>query len=291
MGRALGGRHARTNHLGRAPPRERTPARCRSALPAALANWLGVPVVGDLRGADVALGGQGAPIVPFAHWFFTPRRDTPRLVVNSGGICLFTYVPEREAEVLAYDVGPGMMLSDAFASLSTGGRLAFDRDGVLSRPGVVVEAVVRDVLAHPFVRRRPPKSTGREAFWATLLRAPFSQASSRGSQRHGPNPSAATARVLSLTASRDRRIQGLREIVLSGGGAENPVLVAEVTRCFPETHVAVVTSGVFCASVSRTSRHGSHRSTHVVEIAVVAPRGDGRLTARHLGGHVAWPSR
>ena len=75
MGRALGSACTDKPFGTRPPPKNACTLQIGSS--AALANWLGVPVVGDLRGADVALGGQGAPIVPFAHWFFTPRRDTP----------------------------------------------------------------------------------------------------------------------------------------------------------------------------------------------------------------------
>src|SRR5439155_13282043 len=83
---------------------------------------------------------------------------------NFGGICNVTFVARKVDDVRAYDVGPGMMLSDAFAALATRGRLAFDAGGRLSRSGRVVDRLVDEVASHPFVRRRPPKSTGREDF-------------------------------------------------------------------------------------------------------------------------------
>ena len=126
-----------------------------------------------------------------------------------------------------------------------------------------------------------PKSTGREDFGRHFFEPLF-----RRHRRVAPSDMArsllaATARV-SLTASRDRRIQGLREIVLSGGGAENPVLVAEVTRCFPETHVAVVTSGVFAPACHEPAAMALIAARTLSRLPS-SLRGDGRLTARHLG--------
>jgi anhydro-N-acetylmuramic acid kinase len=196
---------------------------------AVLAQRLGIPVVGDLRGADVAWGGQGAPIVPFAHWFFTPKRLAPRLVVNFGGICNVTYVAEDARDVVAYDVGPGMILSDAWARRL--GR-ACDRGGVLSRRGTVIDALVREIAAHPFVRKRPPKSTGREAFGADFFEALFRRWSRADARDVARSLLAATAEILARTVRRDARIGRFSEILLSGGGAKNPVLVHEVAARF-----------------------------------------------------------
>ena len=214
-----------------APPPSRPACTLQIGSSAVLAQRLGIPVVGDLRGADIALGGQGAPIVPFAHWFFTPPKSAPRLVVNFGGICNFTYVAKRVDDVLAYDVGPGMMLSDAFALRTTRGRLSCDLGGTLSRSGRVVERIVEDVASHPFVRKKPPKSTGREDFGQHFFEPLF-----RRHRRSRPadvarSLLAATARVLHQSVERDARIPGgLREILLSGGGAKNPVLVSKCAR-------------------------------------------------------------
>jgi anhydro-N-acetylmuramic acid kinase len=210
-----------------------------------LAQEIDIPVVGDFRGADIAVGGQGAPIVPFSHWFFTPASACPRLVVNFGGICNVTYVTKRLDGVLAYDVGPGMMLSDAFAERTTGGRLGYDRNGELSRKGRIIERLVADIEAHPFVARRPPKSTGREDFgrhfFEPLLRR-YRRARAVDIAR---SLIAATATILHRSVARDRRIAGLREVLLSGGGGKNPVLVDDVRARFANTTVRVADEGVF----------------------------------------------
>jgi anhydro-N-acetylmuramic acid kinase len=238
------GMHGQT--IWHAPPPSRPACTLQIGSSAALAVRLGIPVVGDLRGADVALGGQGAPIVPFSHWFFTPPSRCPRLVVNFGGICNFTYVARRVEDVRAYDVGPGMMLSDAFAAAVSGGRAGFDENGRMSRGGRVIDRLVDAIAAHPFVRRSPPKSTGREDFGRHFFEPLF-----RSYRRARPSDVArsllaATARILRLTVERDDDIpRTVPEILLSGGGAKNPVLVEHVRAEFPRSRVDVAKAGVF----------------------------------------------
>ena len=241
---AVCGAHGQT--LWHAPPPARPACTLQIGSSAVLAQALGIRVVGDLRGADVAVGGQGAPIVPFAHWFFTPPSACPRLVVNFGGICNLTYVTRGIDDVIAYDVGPGMIISDAFAHEVTGGRLGYDRNGELSRSGRVIERLVADIAAHPFVRRRPPKSTGREDFGRHFFEPLFRRYRRARSADVARSLLAATARIISISVERDRRIDtDLREVLLSGGGGKNPVLAAEVRARFPRAVVRVAGDGVF----------------------------------------------
>ncbi|HKQ70728.1 MAG TPA: anhydro-N-acetylmuramic acid kinase, partial [Polyangiaceae bacterium] len=237
------GMHGQT--IWHAPPPARTPCTLQIGSSSALSQHLGMPVVGDFRGADIALGGQGAPIVPFAHWFFTLESESPRLVVNLGGICNFTYVAKRLDDVRAYDVGPAMMLSDAFAELATEGKLAFDRDGVLSRPGRVIERIVREIAAHPFVKKKPPKSTGREDFGRQYFAPLFERHRRERKEDLARSLLAATATILADAVRRDRHIAGgIGSVVLSGGGARNPMLVEEMRLRFPDAEVTVASAGV-----------------------------------------------
>lgn len=238
------GMHGQT--IWHAPPPARPSCTLQIGSSAVLAQRLGMPVVGDLRGADVAFGGQGAPIVPFAHWFFTPASECPTLVVNFGGICNYTYVARRIGDVRAYDVGPGMMLSDAFATRATGGRLSYDRGGGVSRDGRVIERLVDDIVSHPFVRRRPPKSTGREDFGHQYFEPLFRRYRRERPADVARSLLAATARIVRIAVERDGHIpRDVRRILLSGGGAKNPVLVEHVRACFPGSLVDVARSGVF----------------------------------------------
>jgi anhydro-N-acetylmuramic acid kinase len=281
------GMHGQT--IWHAPPPSRPACTLQIGSSAALAQRLGIPVVGDLRGADLALGGQGAPIVPFAHWFFTPAKSAPRLVVNFGGICNFTYVAKRVDEVLAYDVGPGMMLSDAFASLATRGRLACDLGGTLSRSGRVVERIIEDIVAHPFVRRKPPKSTGREDFGRHFFEPLFRRHRRCRPEDVARSLVAATARILHLSVAADLRIPNvLGEVLLSGGGAKNPVLVAEVRACFG-AKVRVARSGVFAPEHHEPAAMALIAARTLAGLPSSLPRVTGASRAAILG-HVHVPS-
>jgi anhydro-N-acetylmuramic acid kinase len=281
------GVHGQT--LWHAPPPSRPACTLQIGSSAVLAQRLGIPVVGDLRGADLALGGQGAPIVPFAHWFFTPAKNAPRLVVNFGGICNFTYVSKRVDDVLAYDVGPGMMLSDAFARAATGGRLSCDRGGMLSRSGHVIERIVQDVASHPFVRKKPPKSTGREDFGHRFFEPLFRRYRRVRTEDVARSLLAATARILHTSVERDPRIPRVAgEILLSGGGAKNPVLVAEVRACFGVS-VQVARSGVFAPEHHEPAAMALIAARTLAGLPSSLPRVTGASHAAILG-HVHVPS-
>jgi anhydro-N-acetylmuramic acid kinase len=271
-------------------PRSRTPCTLQLGSSAALAQWLAIPVVGDLRGADVALGGQGAPIAPFAHWFFTPAARAPRLIVNFGGIANITYVGEREDEIVAYDVGPGMMLSDAFAATARGGRKRYDRNGVMSRAGRVLPAIVDDVLAHPFIARRPPKSTGREEFGRDFYAPLFAHYRRACAADVARSLLSATAQALHHAVRSDRRLpDDPPELLLCGGGAYNPVLVSEVGACFPRSRVRVVDDGVFAPAHHEPSAMAliAARTLAGLPSSVVSVTGASRAATL---GHVHRPS-
>lgn len=134
----------------------------------ALAESLGRPVVFDLRAADVAAGGQGAPLVPVFHRAMAARAGlTPPLaLLNIGGVANVTFIA-ADGDLLAFDTGPGNALIDDWVSRLAGA--SFDRDGALARSGAAgAEAPLRNVLADPYFGRRPPKSLDRDHFSARL---------------------------------------------------------------------------------------------------------------------------
>ncbi|HET9068901.1 MAG TPA: anhydro-N-acetylmuramic acid kinase, partial [Amaricoccus sp.] len=141
-----------------------------------LAREAGLPVVWDFRTADVASGGEGAPLVPFFH-FACARwmgAEEPVAFLNLGGVGNVTWVdprrpgPEAEGALVAFDTGPGNALIDDFLSLRLG--RAFDEDGAVAAAGRVDESVLAGLEAHPYVARRPPKSLDRQDFHAFLDR-------------------------------------------------------------------------------------------------------------------------
>ena len=213
---------------------------------AVLAAELGLPVVGDMRAVDVALGGQGAPLVPFCHWFFLAGENRSTLVVNLGGICNLTLVTPKAASVVGYDVGPGMMLSDAHAVRHSAGALACDLDGALSAGGRRLPRLLEAVLAHPFLARPPPKSAGREEFGAAFAESLWAH--------HVQGASAADVAFTLVEASvtalwraveADSRLRGqFSRLLLAGGGARNPTLRRCAERAFADVEVAVEADGV-----------------------------------------------
>ncbi len=142
-----------------------------------LAREAGVPVVWDFRTADVASGGDGAPLVPFFHFACARwmRAEEPVAFLNLGGVGNVTWVdprrpgPEAEGALVAFDTGPGNALIDDFLALRLG--QAFDEDGAVAAAGRVDEGVLSGLAAHPYILRKPPKSLDRQDFHAFLDRA------------------------------------------------------------------------------------------------------------------------
>lgn len=185
----------------------------------------GIPVVSDFRSADLAAGGEGAPLVPFAdHVLFGDR--APIALLNVGGIANLTLLPTSRAEdAIALDSGPGNMVVDALVA-SSGER--FDRDGARARRGTVSKTALREALGHPYFARRAPKSTGREEFGA-----PFAEALLAAVRQAGGSEDDALATAVTLTArtvadalARETPA-GVRwaELVVAGGGAANAAIM------------------------------------------------------------------
>ncbi len=180
----------------------------------------GVPAIDDFRSADVALGGQGAPLVPFAdHLLFAD--GTPRAILNIGGIANVTLLPTAAAsDVVAFDTGPGNMVID---QLARKGGNELDRDGAAARRGTPNAAVLASALGHPYFARTGPKSTGREEFGA-----PFAQQLHADVKAAGGSLDDAIATATAITVeSIARALDGgpWRELVIAGGGARNVTLV------------------------------------------------------------------
>jgi anhydro-N-acetylmuramic acid kinase len=183
---------------------------------AALARSLNRPVVYDFRAADVAAGGQGAPLAPTIHPVLTQGLNLPRplAVLNLGGVGNVTFIGE-DAELLAFDTGPANALMDDRIARETGA--PYDRDGALAATGRVDEAVVARLMAHPYFDLAPPKSLDRNAFDATLA--------------DGLTLADALATLAAFTgesvAQAARRLPARPALwIVAGGGARNPTLLA-----------------------------------------------------------------
>jgi anhydro-N-acetylmuramic acid kinase len=205
--------------------------------PSVLAEALYVPVVADFRPKDMAAGGQGAPLVPYVDFLLLRDAKAGRAAQNLGGIGNVTYLPPAcsAEQVIAFDTGPGNMVIDGVVQRLTQGQMRYDRDGKLALAGRSDDELVASMLQDPFFRRPPPKSTGRERFGAAFVGNLIAQGRARGL---GPEDIVATATALTVESIALAYKMFLSpagpidEIILSGGGALNPTLVAWLRRRF-----------------------------------------------------------
>jgi anhydro-N-acetylmuramic acid kinase len=172
-----GGRHGDRGFSagGKGANRRLLASTLQIAEPAIIAVRTGAPVVADFRAADIAAGGEGAPLVPLVDYLLLrdAKRDT--LALNIGGIANVTVIPagSRAHEVFGFDTGPGNMVIDGLVRHFTRGRETYDQNGRLAAPGQVTEPLLAQLLRLPFFRRQPPKSAGREQFGDVFLERYF----------------------------------------------------------------------------------------------------------------------
>jgi len=189
----------------------------------------GVPVIDDFRSADIALGGQGAPLVPFAdHLLFAD--GTARAILNLGGIANLTLLPSDRAEdVIAFDTGPANMVLDQIARKAGAER---DENGAGAARGTVVQSALAAALAHPYFARRAPKSTGREEFGNPFVQTLLGDVRGAGGSLDDALATATALAAESIALGLERESPAgvrWRELVVAGGGALNPTLLARIT--------------------------------------------------------------
>ncbi len=194
--------------------------------PALIASLTKTLTVADFRPADMVLGGEGAPLVPYFDRWLLESPETDRVAVNIGGIANITFI-SRQGEVFGCDTGPGNCLSDALAELANGS--PYDAGGQLARRGTVIEPLLEQLLQDPYYSQPGTKSTGREKFGRPLAREMWGQG----------EPADLCRTACALTAETIWRhlkplMNGQTEVVLAGGGCENPVIVEELRRRLPE---------------------------------------------------------
>lgn len=216
-----------------------TPSTLQIGEPAVISARTGVPVMADFRVADMAVGGQGAPLAPYFDWAVLGADDRSRCVQNIGGIGNVTWLPAgaEVSDVIAFDTGPGNILIDGLAMLLSGGTETFDRDGKLGARGTVDDALLASLLDDPYLDMAPPKTTGREVYGLPLCRELLGQAGPHEGALDDADPvvrqrardviataTQATARTIAdayrrwLPAMPD-------EVLVNGGGGRNPTLM------------------------------------------------------------------
>jgi len=195
----------------------------------ALAAITGIDVIHDFRSADVALGGNGAPLVPMFDVAFLHSPTINRLVVNIGGISNITWIPKDGKEIAAFDTGPGNMILDGLAQeyLNT----PYDEGGNQARSGQIDESLFAELCSHPYFKEPPPKSTGRELFGDIFLSL-FKERIAANTLQVSDALATATeltayaiVNALSLLKKEKEQV----EIIVSGGGTKNQFLLQRLS--------------------------------------------------------------
>jgi anhydro-N-acetylmuramic acid kinase len=197
--------------------------------PATIAERTGAPVVSDFRARDMAAGGQGAPLVPLVDWLLYRHASRARALQNIGGIGNVTYLPVGAAveSVTAFDTGPGNMVIDAAAGILTSGSARFDEDGRLALAGSVNETALALLLSHPYFAQRPPKSTGRELFGVEYTKRVVAEMQAGGLNREDIMATLTAFTAESIARAYREFLPDMpAEVIVGGGGARNPALMA-----------------------------------------------------------------
>ena len=205
-----------------------------------LAALTGIAVVADFRRKDIALGGQGAPLVPAFHQALFSSSEQPRAILNLGGIANVTWLPGPATGVMGFDTGPANTLLDGwFRRCHPEAPDSFDSHGAFAAQGKVQQDLLDHCLADDYFAKPPPKSTGRDDFNLTWL---ATRAQLTGNQLSEFNPADVQATLIELTARSVAQainswLPNLPEtLFVCGGGAYNPLLMSALTAALPQCH-------------------------------------------------------
>ena len=210
--------------------------------PAIIAARTGIPTAGDFRPADLAAGGQGAPLVPFVDYLLYRHPRRGRVALNIGGIANLTAIPPgaRPAEVVAFDTGPGNMVIDALAARITRGRQSYDRDARIARRGRLEPGLLATLVAHPFFRAKPPKSAGREEFGEAFLERAETWKKRNAIRSEDLLHTVTLLTPLTIVDALRRWVlprMRVDDLIVSGGGAHNPLVMDRLRQGLRETHI------------------------------------------------------
>ena len=201
--------------------------------PSVIAARTGITTVGDFRPADMAVGGQGAPLVPFVDFLLFRHPRMGRIALNIGGIANVTVIPAgaKLDDIFAFDTGPGNMVIDALVRHFTRGRKEYDRNAEMAGKGKLLPGLLQMLLRDKYFSKLPPKTTGREQYGEGYLRTLLSH---REARHANPKDVVRTATILTALSLLDAfhhfigpRIK-IGELIVSGGGAHNPLLMAQL---------------------------------------------------------------
>jgi len=242
---ALVGSHGQTIfHQGRPTPFFGSPTASTLQIgePSVIAAGTGITTVGDFRPADMALRGQGAPLVPYADYILYRHGKLGRVSLNLGGIANITVLPRaaKPQQVLAFDTGPANMLIDALVSHFTHGRLRFDENARLASQGRSLPALLDELLRDPYLKLAPPKSTGREYYGNVYVKKLLTLGRRYRAKPNDLIRAATIFTALSVVDALNRYVMPkmkIHQLIVSGGGAHNPLMLAQLSAALPGIEV------------------------------------------------------
>jgi len=238
--------------------------------PAWLCATLGVPVVHQFRNHDVCLGGQGAPLATLFHFLLFGEKKKHVCVQNLGGIGNVTSIDWTEVgsspKFLAFDTGPAHMLIASFTRFWTKDRKSFDKNGALASRGKVHPEVVKRLLKlDSFIRKPPPKSTGRERYGDLFFKSCMEEMETFSL---APNDQIATlTRFTARSIAENVRLhlpKTVHRMILAGGGSKNPILVRDIKDCMLQL------SGIECRVEKTEDRDWKVESIEAAAFALLA---------------------
>jgi anhydro-N-acetylmuramic acid kinase len=226
---------------------KRTASSLQIGEPAVIAARTGVPTIADFRVADVAAGGQGAPLVPYVDWLLLRDPKIGRVALNLGGIGNLTVLPASDnssasaiEQVMAFDTGPANMLIDALVAQFSKGRQRFDRDGRMARTGRCLNSLLNELLRDPYLRVKPPKSTGREYYGHEFVGKLLTKAKRYRARPEDLVRTVTVFTALSVVDALNRFVlpqTNVGQLVVSGGGARNPLVMAQLAAALAPIQV------------------------------------------------------
>src|SRR6266478_2211792 len=207
-----------------------------------IAARTGITTVGDFRPADIALGGQGAPLVPYADYLLYRHAKLGRISLNLGGIANITVLPRacKPQQVFAFDTGPANMLIDALVSHFTRGRLRFDKNAELAAQGRSDPALFNELMRDPYLKIAPPKSTGREYYGHAYVKRILALGRHHRARPNDLIRAATIFTALSVVDALNRFVlpkTRIQQLIVSGGGAHNPLILAQLSAALPGVEV------------------------------------------------------
>lgn len=207
---------------------------------AEIAEMVGCPVVGDFRVRDIACGGQGAPLVPYTEYLLYRSNEHCVALQNIGGIGNVTVMPAGCSldQLTAFDTGPGNMVIDSLVRRMTGDKMHYDKDGLIALSAEYSPELLAWMLQDPYLKVKPPKTTGREVYGSAYIDAVMERASALGVTMEG-----AVATATRFTAEciarglRDHAPQMPDRLIVCGGGAHNPAILKALAELLPGCEV------------------------------------------------------